>query len=734
MTSANLKARLLERLESAAANGVPLAFPSVRRPASHDSWGDEQIIPAEAIRKLLLASPASIHPRGLELRWARVTGVLNLADIEVPHPLTFVRCAFERSLILSDANVRSLKIEHSWIPRLEADGLVASGSVSLLGSSIAGGVSLRGAQIGGYLDLDNTKVRAEGEEENIAVRAERLRTQGAVFLRHATVRGTLMFRDASVRGGVAATDAKLRAPSGRGFEGEAFDGERIRSEQILDFRRSTIEGSINLAFAETRGSLVFDRAICKGQLTLTSAVIGGNLRCRGATIAHPEIAVDCQGLTATDVSLCDDFHAYGQVRLRATDLRGELDCSGGCFENPTGIAIDGQGIRTRGNLFLQRPNQPTGPSESRSRFVAKGNVDLVAAHIGGAVACHDAAIEDAHDDRFALNLSRCEIGTDLLLIATSVKGTRALGLYGATINGDVNLSGAQLEAPAGVALFAASLRVGGALTLAFSSRPHGRIDLAHAKVGRLGDTPNTWPQDAVGTSQELRSVDVTGFEYDALVSDSNPAARRQWLREAKYSPQPFEHLARLYRNTGHETRAREIAIEKRNVEAAHRGRGARARATFLRSAIGYGYKPRRALGWLLLVFVLAGAVSWLAGQNQAMVATKAVPGGVATIVAAPPASACKSATSCVALIPRAGAGVVSTPSAAACKGTYPCFNPVIYAAEDVLPIVNLHQAEFWAPDGSRWPWLPFVVTGLTLLGWLLTSLLVAALAGFIRRN
>ena len=40
-------------------------------------------------------------------------------------------------------------------------------------------------------------------------------------------------------------------------------------------------------------------------------------------------------------------------------------------------------------------------------------------------------------------------------------------------------------------------------------------------------------------------------------------------------------------------------------------------------------------------------------------------------------------------------------SASECTEEYPCYQPVIYAADVVFPIVNLGQRDAWTPDVAR---------------------------------
>ena len=68
---------------------------------------------------------------------------------------------------------------------------------------------------------------------------------------------------------------------------------------------------------------------------------------------------------------------------------------------------------------------------------------------------------------------------------------------------------------------------------------------------------------------------------------------------------------------------------------------------------------------------------------------------------------------------------------------YETFNAYAYAADLLVPIVNLGQEQAWAPSTSRSPlgqigwWVRWFTK---FIGWLLTALGAAAVTGVIRRD
>jgi hypothetical protein len=71
-----------------------------------------------------------------------------------------------------------------------------------------------------------------------------------------------------------------------------------------------------------------------------------------------------------------------------------------------------------------------------------------------------------------------------------------------------------------------------------------------------------------------------------------------------------------------------------------------------------------------------------------------------------------------------------------CVTGYPCFYPAGYAFDLVVPLINIHQAEFWQPNGHHWlgwAWVTGAWT-VTALGWGLATLLVVGYSGLARQQ
>jgi hypothetical protein len=71
-----------------------------------------------------------------------------------------------------------------------------------------------------------------------------------------------------------------------------------------------------------------------------------------------------------------------------------------------------------------------------------------------------------------------------------------------------------------------------------------------------------------------------------------------------------------------------------------------------------------------------------------------------------------------------------------CTSGYPCVEPLTFALDAVIPVVNLHQREFWQPNSTvdaGW-YARLFTTFATLAGWILVTLVIAGFTNAVRRE
>jgi hypothetical protein len=207
-----------------------------------------------------------------------------------------------------------------------------------------------------------------------------------------------------------------------------------------------------------------------------------------------------------------------------------------------------------------------------------------------------------------------------------------------------------------------------------------------------------------------------GFVYSAISGGQADAqSRLEWLarQPSGYRPQPYGQLARVLRDHDSDVGAVDVMIADENARWRESGLGwgERVWRGMLDATIGYGYRPMRALWWILS-FVALGTITFGWGYRERAI-TPTDPAAYDGFV--------KSGD-----LPR----------------HYPPFNAVIYSLENFLPLVDLHQGTYWRPNphhGSggkqralsgrllRW-----YLWAHILAGWVLTPLLAAGLSGLVR--
>jgi hypothetical protein len=347
-------------------------------------------------------------------------------------------------------------------------------------------------------------------------------------------------------------------------------------------------------------------------------------------------------------------------------------------------------------------------------FTAAGAVRLTDADITGVLSCRGAQLTSADRDGHALEGTRMKVSGGVHL-KEGFTAAGAVVISSASIGGSLWLDGAELAEP--VALVAVGVHIGGQLVWAPHSPVGGLVDLERTSVHRLDDDwslPNAhWPP-----AGRLR---LAGFTYDGFGGQHQASwgQRLDWIRRSRtpktgttpgaFAAQLYEQLARVYRQAGQETEAREVAIARRN-DLRRYGSLTHPRKFgnwLLDKTIRHGYQPLRAVGLLAAVYIAVLLVFWGAQHYDKVIV---------------PTNDTKT--------------IAPAPTALHCSPGYPCFYPAGYAVDVVVPIVNLRQAENWRPNGhASWGWtyitVGWVATGL---GWAFTTLAAAGYTGLVRKD
>jgi hypothetical protein len=333
-----------------------------------------------------------------------------------------------------------------------------------------------------------------------------------------------------------------------------------------------------------------------------------------------------------------------------------MSLEGATLRNLGAVALDADGVRVDGDLDAQR-------------LVAEGCVRLRGASVSGIVRLPGASIA------VAAGANAMEAGG--LQVGRGVRCTDGFAcdgpmhFTGAQI-GMLTFQGARLGADASVVGFRLQARE---LDLRFAEPPGGQVNLAYAEIGILHDATEAWPRRLV----------LDGLTYQTLRPNLRPERRLAWLRRGgpEYLPQPYEQLARLYREYGDDKAAREVHLAQYRHRRTVLPWPGRVWSWLQDVTVGYGYQPARAALWLVAMLVV-GTVFFAVDR----------PHPVGT-------------------------------------GPPPAFNPFLYALDVLIPIIDLGQQPAFAPTGIG---AQLVADLLIISGWVLATAAAAGATRALRRD
>jgi hypothetical protein len=246
------------------------------------------------------------------------------------------------------------------------------------------------------------------------------------------------------------------------------------------------------------------------------------------------------------------------------------------------------------------------------------------------------------------------------------------------------------------------MNVSGLFRFANITCGNGGLSLANTKVFVFADEGTVWPKRG--------SLRLNGFEYSSLGGRAPTGwrARLDWLQRFhpdEFNPQPFTTLVAVLRRAGHDQDAKMIAIARHREARKYLRRGSpRWLGNVLMDAtLGHGYRPWLAAMWAMVFMAIGACVFDLSPSERVPLKDYA------------------------AALLRDGKPL---------PAGYPPFNPLIYSDDVLLPFVNLHQKDYWAPNSERprgcWArrYLPVHIVA----GWFFTTLFVVGVTGLIRRE
>jgi hypothetical protein len=493
----------------------------------------------------------------------------------------------------------------------------------------------------------------------------------------------------------------------------------------LDLRGIRIDGELDLNFAEIKFPFSAWKCVFVEDIILQDAQL------RGFYLVSCQIKSLNAGRAIIDGPvLLRNTEAKGEVNLSGTKIGGDLECDGAQFLNAEDLALNADGAKIEGNVFL------------RNRFKAEGQVNLEGATIGGALQCDGGKFLNARGLALFAHVAKIEGGVYLRYF----KAEGQVNLMGTKIGGNLECGGGNFSDPDAWALDASGAKIEGDVFLRYGFEADGEVNLSGATIGNLEihdvikadqmvlnlrltqvktfwDDENSWPKS--------ENLFLDGFRYERLYEEApfEAESRKKWLRlqsREKFLPQPYEQLAAVLRQMGHERDARLVMIEK-NYE--------RARSTpFLQQGwlwynvfgrlIGYGYTPWRAFAMSVAMIVL-GTFLFHFGSTHDLIS----PTSENAYVKEPNEQLIREANKRPEISEK-----------------YPVFNAFFYSLESFTPLLKLDQSANWTPNANHGAEISVCHLRLTstggllryylyfhiAAGWLLTSLWVGAITGLVK--
>jgi len=209
--------------------------------------------------------------------------------------------------------------------------------------------------------------------------------------------------------------------------------------------------------------------------------------------------------------------------------------------------ISGKGLSVRGDLILS------------NGFHSTGQVDLYGAKIGGELFCADATFSNPGETTLSLALSN--IAGELQLTA-GFYTDGVVKLEGARIGADLVVDTATFSGSGQNGLNASGATISGTFFWTNVSTTNATtLSLSFSKVGILQDDQKSWPRPG--------NIYLDGFVYNSISGESpqDVRTRLDWIALQPYGfrPQPYQQLAKAFRENGQEVESRQVLIAKESA-------------------------------------------------------------------------------------------------------------------------------------------------------------------------
>ncbi len=529
-------------------------------PKEDEDCPESRILTPTFLQTILLNEPyrGALPPEGIRISGAWFKNYINVSNTTLSHPLMLLNSRFD-----SDVDLIYLRSSSS----LALNASKFSGVLNMASIQIDGGVFMRdgaefeevnlvGANIGG-LDMDGSTFKSSLNMDSLEVIKSVFMRDGAKFkevsLRNAEIGKTLEMDGSSFKGTLDMESLQVG--------GSLFMREKVR----VDVK--TIDGNkYKVPHTQT-----FIQKAEFANVVLRGAKIGGQLNMIGSKFC-------------------------GKLEMDSLQVDGSLFMSEYIVESEEGIIIWRDGAEF---AEVDLRGAKVGDSISMAASIFKDKLDMSFLQVGGSVYMREGA---KFDKPVFMAFAKVSHNVDL---SGSIFPSE-LDILG-KISTTLDLTGTQIKG---------ELRLGSSVHRSTRWNKRAKLTLRNTTIGALQDHENAWPDE----------LELVGFTYSRLggfgAGERYSMARRdiswikKWLeKQRSYSPQPYEQLGKVLRETGYKKKANDILYAGKKRE--------RSEATWLNWLnlilqeifVGYGYRIRYTFGWVIALTLFGAFMLWKTGQG-----------------------------------------------------------------------------------------------------------------------
>ena len=577
-------------------------YGDILEPSKPGDWPNTRILTQKFLETILLHEPYrdAISRKGVRIAGAWFKDEIDLSDATLTRNL-----CLEKSRIDADVNLHFFKTTHSLFLRgsifngnLNMESMQVDGELHMSNDAEFKGVVLRSAEIGGGLDMSGSTfegtlnmngmhvsaglfMRGEAKFKDVDLRSAEI--GGGLEMDGSTFEGTLNMNPMHVSGYLFMSgEAK--------FKDVVLRGAEIGGQLAMD--GSTFEGTLDMNVMRVSGYLFMSGEAKFKDVVLRGAEIGGQLAMDGSTF---EGTLNMNHMRVSGYLFMRGDAKFKDVDLGGAEIGGGLEMDGSTFEGT--LAMDD--MHVSGHLFMRED----------AKFMA---VDLIDSVVEGGLDMDDSTFEGT------LNMDRIQVSSRCSMSNSNFK--KPVDLLFARLNSIFDISGSQFDSLnlTGTHI-RGEFRLGSGMHLGTRWKGRKEMTLRNTTVDAIQDRKDAWPK-------ELKLI-LDGFTYTRLggygvgtepsMADRTVRWLKEWLeKQQHYSPQPYEQLAKVLRESGHNRKAQSILFSGKQRQRSNTPCPRKLGLFLVEIFVGYGYKNYRALGWVLLFTLIGFLIIQFGGSAQ----------------------------------------------------------------------------------------------------------------------